>query len=110
MYYKLKGLDLVNPQSTEWNWVSQLRLVLRKIGHEYLLDHDSIESIRLALTVINGRLKRLILDEDTNRAIQSSFSLYYRFIKDLHGTSREPYLKCITYMFCQNSCCTLAIR
>lgn len=92
MYTKLKDLDRLNPHSNNRNWVSQLRIALSKVGHEYLLTRENASAIRLALPVIDGAMKKLSFMGDVERTKSSSYCPYYQNIKDLSSIIREPYL------------------
>ena len=86
MYNKLKV-------PSKLNWFSQLRQMLIKADHEYLMDcNTDVETIKLALFTIDGALKNKSFIEDRQRAIVSTFSPLYREIKCLDVPSRETYL------------------
>ena len=92
MYEKLKLNDNQPQDTTRFNLFSQLRVFLRRTGHEYLCTQESVDAVKLALPIIDGVLKNINFKDDAIRASQSLYCPLYRAIKHLEQHYQEPYL------------------
>lgn len=77
---------------TKFNWTLQLKAILDKTGNGYLWHIQDVDSVKLAFPVIIGALRNILFKQDVESALCSSYTNFYKYIKDLRCRLYEPYL------------------
>lgn len=67
--------------------------MLQRKKHGYLLSIEDINSIKLAIPVLDGALSRLSFQEDIQKVLHSNFCSLYKNIKNLDSHFTESYLR-----------------
>lgn len=67
--------------------------MLERAGHDYLLSNEDIDSVKLAIPVLDGVFARLSFQEDVQKVLHSNFCPLYKSIKNLDSHFTEPYLR-----------------
>ena len=79
-------------QNLKLNWVNQLKLLLQRSKHEYLIECNDLKSIKLAVPVMEGALRYISFIEDCKRSMDSSFPPLYRDLLSTDSPTIRLYL------------------